>query len=111
MILTGGLDLSVPWTIALSGILLAGMVQRLGCAAPLRVAARPGARLSASALVNGIGIVMLGISPIVMTLAMNGILQGAALLYSQGTPAGFSSPLLRWFMTDKIGSVSRRSFR
>ena len=27
-----------------------------------------------------------------MTLAMNGILQGAALLYSQGTPAGFSSP-------------------
>ncbi len=44
-------------------------------------------------LVNGFGIAMLGISPIVMTLAMNGILQGIALLYSQGTPAGFSAPL------------------
>ena len=34
-------------------------------------------------LVNGVGIVVLGLSPIVMTLAMNGILQGVALLYSQ----------------------------
>ena len=38
-----------------------------------------------------------------MTLATNGLLQGAALLYSNGTPDGFSSPLLRWFMTGKIG--------
>ena len=36
-----------------------------------------------------------------MTLAMNGILQGAALVYSNGTPDGFSSPLLRRFMTDR----------
>ena len=35
-----------------------------------------------------------------MTLAINGILQGAALVYSNGTPDGFSSPLLRRFMTD-----------
>ena len=33
--------------------------------------------------VNGVGIVCLGLSPIVMTLAMNGILQGVALLYSR----------------------------
>jgi ribose transport system permease protein len=50
-------------------------------------------------LANGIGIVMLGLSPIVMTLATNGILQGFALVYSGGTPDGFSSPLLRAFMT------------
>ncbi len=43
-------------------------------------------------LVNGLGIVALGISPIVMTLAMNGILQGVALVYSGGTPDGFASP-------------------
>ena len=58
--------------------------------------------------VNGVGVVLLGVSPIVMTLAMNGILQGAALVYSNGTPAGFSSPLLRWFMTDHE-LASRRS--
>jgi ribose transport system permease protein len=57
-------------------------------------------------LVNGVGIAVLGISPIVMTLAMNGILQGLALIYSQGTPAGFSAPLMRWFMTDKSGLVT-----
>ena len=31
-------------------------------------------------LINGLGIVFLGLSPIVMTLATNGLLQGAALL-------------------------------
>ena len=38
---------------------------------------------------------------------MNGILEGAALLYSNGTPAGqSSSPLLHWFMTGNIGGVT-----
>lgn len=105
VILTGGLDLSVPWTIGFTGILLAGIVQgsdaALVYALPLvlAVAAMIG-------VANGVGIVVLGISPIVMTLATNGILQGLALLYSGGTPAGFSSPMLRWFMTAKLGGVT-----
>ena len=99
VILTGGLDLSVPWTIGLSGILLAGLVK--GSDAAL-VYALPIALLVGLAVgfVNGAGIVLLGVSPIVMTLAVNGILQGIALVYSNGTPDGFSSPLLRRFMTD-----------
>src|SRR5690606_40646578 len=101
VILTGGLDLSVPWTIGISGIILAGLVS--GSDAAL-VYALPLVLLMACAIgfANGVGIVYLGISPIVMTLAMNGILQGFALLYSQGTPAGFSSPMLRWFMTGRL---------
>ena len=101
VILTGGLDLSVPWTIGLCGILFAGFLN--GHDAPL-LWALP-AVLLVGCLVgfaNGFGITMLGISPIVMTLAMNGILQGAALLYSQGTPAGFSSPL---FVSNTIQPV------
>ncbi len=105
VILTGGLDLSVPWTIGLSGILLTGLLN--GQDAPLLYALplvlAIGALIGA---VNGIGIAVLGLSPIVMTLAMNGILQGAALLYSQGTPAGFSAPLMRWFMTDRSLGVT-----
>ncbi len=98
VILTGGLDLSVPWTIGLSGILLAGLVK--GSDAAL-LYALPIALLVGLAVgfVNGAGIVLLGVSPIVMTLAVNGILQGIALVYSNGTPDGFSSPLLRQFMT------------
>ena len=105
VILTGGLDLSVPWTIALAGILLAGMVN--GQNGPM-IYALP-LVLAIGCLVgvaNGIGIATFGISPIVMTLAMNGILQGLALLYSQGPPAGFSAPLMRWFMTDRSGVVT-----
>ncbi|MBN9072367.1 MAG: ABC transporter permease [Rhizobiales bacterium] len=104
VILTGGLDLSVPWTIGLCGIILAGMVN--GSDGAL-VYALPLVLLMALAIgfVNGVGIVYLGISPIVMTLATNGLLQGFALLYSQGTPAGFSSPLLRWFMTGKVAGI------
>ena len=101
VILTGGLDLSVHWTIGLCGILLACMVK--GSDAPL-LYALPTVLLLACliGLVNGLGIVFLGLSPIVMTLATNGLLQGAALLYSNGTPDGFSSPMLRWFMTGRI---------
>ncbi len=101
VILTGGLDLSVPWTIGLSGIILAGVVNGSDVAL---IYALPLVLLMSLAIgfANGVGIVYLGISPIVMTLAMNGILQGAALLYSQGTPAGFSAPILRWFMTGRF---------
>jgi ribose transport system permease protein len=101
VILTGGLDLSVPWTIGLSGILLAGAVQGSD---PALIYALPIVLVVALVIgfLNGVGVVALGISPIVMTLATNGVLQGVALLYSNGTPAGFSSPLLRWFMTGKL---------
>jgi ribose transport system permease protein len=100
VILTGGLDLSAPWTIGLSGILLAGMVKGSNTAL---IYALPITLLVGLAVgfVNGAGIVLLGVSPIVMTLAVNGVLQGMALVYSNGTPDGFSSPLLRRFMTDR----------
>ena len=105
VILTGGLDLSVPWTIGFCGILLAGMVQ--GSDAALLYALPIVLALACViGFVNGVGVVALGLSPIVVTLAMNGFLQGAALLYSHGTPAGFASPLLRWFMTGHLAGVT-----
>jgi ribose transport system permease protein len=56
--------------------------------------------------INGLGIVVLGISPIIMTLAMNGILQGAALIFSNGSPIGWSPPALRWLMTGRLFDVT-----
>ena len=105
VILTGGLDLSVPWMIGFIGILTSGLIQGNGATAlwviPLGLLI--GIGLGA---VNGIGTVLLGLPPIVMTLAMNGILQGAALLYSNGTPAGYSSPAQRWFMTGHLAGLT-----
>jgi ribose transport system permease protein len=105
VILSGGLDLSVPWTIGFCGILAAGLIQGSNAttfwAVPLALSV--GAFIG---LVNGIGVSSLGLPPIVMTLATNGVLQGAALLYSNGTPAGFASPALRWLMTGSIAKIT-----
>ena len=105
VILTGGLDLSIPWTIALSGVLVAGIVQ--GSNAAL-IYAVPIVLIVAAVIgfLNGLGIVALGLSPIVVTLAMNGILQGVALLWSDGTPSGFAAPALRWVMTGHVLGVT-----
>ena len=105
VILTGGLDLSLPWTIAFCGILCAGLLKGSDAAMLYAV---PLAMLVGTlvGMINGLGIVALGISPIVMTLAMNGILQGAALVFSGGTPDGFSSPGLRWLMTGQAAGVT-----
>jgi ribose transport system permease protein len=105
VILTGGLDLSVPWVIGFCGILAAGMIRGSNEASIWVV---PAVLLLGALIgtVNGLGIVVLGLPPIVITLAMNGILQGAALVYSNGTPDGFSSPGLHWFMTGEIIGIA-----
>ena len=105
VILTGGLDLSVPWVIGFCGILAAGLISGSNAASvwvvPLVLVI--GAVIG---MVNGVGVVVFGLPPIVITLAMNGILQGAALVYSNGTPSGFSSPALHWFMTANIAGLA-----
>lgn len=105
VILTGGLDLSVPWTIGFVGILTSALIHGAG---PVAAWVIPLGLLIGVALgaINGIGVVLLGLPPIVMTLAMNGILQGAALLYCNGTPAGYSSPEQRWFMTGHLAGLT-----
>ncbi|QKC98344.1 ABC transporter permease [Mesorhizobium sp. NZP2298] len=105
VILAGGLDLSIPWTIGLCGILAGGWLHGSDAALwwtiPLVLAV--GGTIG---LVNGIGVVAFRLPAIVVTLAMNGILQGLALLYSNGTPDGFASPALRWFMTGRFAGIT-----
>ena len=101
VILSGGLDLSVPWMITLVGVLMAGLSrgsdQAMLWSVPLvlAVAAFIGA-------INGVGIAILGIAPIVMTLAMNGILQAAALIYCNGSPISLVPPGLHWLIRGEV---------
>lgn len=101
VILTGGLDLSVPWILTLCGVLLTGMVAGSDLSP---IWAIPLALLAGTAFgfLNGAGVVFLGLSPIVMTLAVNGIAQGAALIYTDGTPKGWAPPVLQTFMAGKM---------
>ena len=102
VILTGGLDLSLPWTIGLCGILLGGLARGSNEAALWAVPLVLGIGVLIG-LVNGLAIVLFKLPPIVATLAMNGLLQGIALLYSNGTPDGFAPPALKWLMNARIG--------
>ena len=89
VLLLGGIDLSVPYMINLAAVYLAGfqfegMNSAKGFVLVLLVGVLVG-------LVNGLGVALLDISPLVMTLGMNSILQGDVLIYSHGSPKGAAS--------------------
>lgn len=104
VIVSGGLDLSVPNAISLAGVLLTGLADGSNSAALWAVPLVLGAGVLIGVL-NGLGVHLLGISPFLMTLGMNGILQGLTLVYSNGSPTGLAPPALRWLMTGHIGGV------
>ncbi len=105
VVFTGGLDLSIPWTIAFAGILFTGLTQGSNEALlyALPIILIVGVLIG---LANGVMVAVLGMSPIVATLASNGILQGIALLYSGGTPSAFPSPWVSWLMTSRIAGIT-----
>lgn len=105
VVLSGGLDLSVPFTITLAGVVLTGVTNGSDVAALWGV---PGVLLLGAAIgaINGFGVAVLRISPLIMTLAMNGILQGAALVYDNGAPTGFAPPAIRWVMSGQLLGVT-----
>ncbi|CAB3765657.1 ABC transporter permease [Paraburkholderia solisilvae] len=105
VILTGGLDLSVPWLITLSGVLLTGLTHGVNDAALWAVPAVLAAGLLVG-LFNGIGVVVLGLPPIVVTLAANGLLQGITLIYCNGSPQGWAPPAISNFTNEHAGPLS-----
>jgi len=105
VILTGGLDLSMPWLITLSGVLLTGLTHGANAAAVWAVPAVLGVGLLVGAF-NGVGVVMLGLPPIVVTLAANGLLQGLTLIYCNGSPQGWSPSAISEFTNGRLGPLS-----
>jgi ribose transport system permease protein len=101
VVISGGLDLSIPWTIAFIGVLLTGITSHnpelTAWAIPIVLSVG-----LFTGVINGLGIVVFGLPAFVMTLAMNGILQTAALVYSNATPVGLAPRWLQWFMAGKL---------
>jgi ribose transport system permease protein len=92
VILSGGIDLSLDATIALTSSLLSGVVNgRADLAAPM-IAAVLAIGLTIG-LINGVLILLLRVHPLIVTLAVAAVVQGAALLYALmpigGMPEGF----------------------
>ena len=98
VILIGGIDLSVPWILNGAAILM--VTSSLG--QNNRAAFAIALTLGMGALVgfcNGIGIALFGVPAVVMTLAMNGIMEGLTLGLSGGMTceacASYAPPLVQ----------------
>lgn len=85
--LLGGIDFSVVWVLNAAAILV--VAQAAGRDANLPLALVLTLALGAVVgLVNGVGVAYFGISPIVMTIGTNGIIEGLALGQSKGLTCG-----------------------
>ncbi len=104
VILSGGIDLSVSAVITLAGVVSATLMDGADGRLAAGGLASLGLGVAAGAL-NGAGVAFLRIHPLVMTLGMTSVVQGAALLYTNGAPKGRAAPLLSRLATERLFGV------
>ncbi len=104
VIVGGGIDLSVPWVMNSAAILVTALAHGqnwpLVWIIPLILVAG-----CAVGVVNGIGIALLRVPPIVMTMSVNVITQGLLLIVTRGFPPPLAPPALTFVAAGKIGPV------
>lgn len=104
VIIGGGIDLSIPWVLnsaaVLMALLCAGSDAALLWVIPLVL--RGGGLIG---LVNGLGVAVVGVPPIIMTLAANVILQGLLLVGTGGAPSPAAPAAIRTLATGRLGPV------
>jgi ribose transport system permease protein len=104
VIIGGGIDLSVPWVLNCAAILVTmtakGQNAPLLYAVPLILIA--GALIGA---LNGAGIALFGVPPIIMTLALNVVLQGAILVHTGGSPQATAPALIQYLAVGRVASI------
>jgi ribose transport system permease protein len=102
VIIGGGIDLSVPWVLNCAAVLMtllaASQDAPLVWIVPLILAA--GALVG---MINGLGVAVFGVPPIIMTLAVNVILQGGILVYTGGAPTSTAPPAIQFLAVGRIG--------
>ncbi len=104
VIILGGIDLSVGAVIALSGVLSAGCVTRLGL--PLVPALLVGLLIGlAVGVFNGLVASKTSIPPFIVTLATMNIARGLAGVYTGGSPVRVMTAEWKWLGTGYVGAV------
>ncbi|SFZ83731.1 monosaccharide ABC transporter membrane protein, CUT2 family (TC 3.A.1.2.-) [Devosia enhydra] len=92
-----GIDLSVGASISLGAVLAGNVMAGQDGSIFLAVLVAGGATFLIG-LINGLGVTMLRIPPLVMTLGMTGVVQGALIVISRGIPSGNAAPALMAFV-------------
>ena len=102
VIIGGGIDLSVPWVLNGAAVLVTLLAhtrnQPLLWAVPLLLGV--GALVG---VVNGLGVAIMGVPPIIMTLAVNVIVEGTILLLTNGAPTAPAPPAVQFIAVGRIG--------
>ena len=104
VVLIGGLDLSVGSVLTLSLVLGAGLAHGRNDLLPLAVLAclATGAAIGAA---NGLLVVRLRLPPLITTLAMATIAEGAAWVYTNGAPNGSMPSILQFAANGRWGII------
>lgn len=108
VILTGGIDLSVGSLVALSGVTCAALMKAewvspswnilVGLVGGVLMGSMVGA-------LNGVFVTRLKVTPFVVTLAMMGIVRGAALRYTDAKPIGSLPKPFLWIGGEKLAGI------
>ncbi len=93
-----GIDLSVGGTVSLAAIVAGNLMNGAdgGIFPAILACIAVGGVIG---LLNGIGVTILRIAPLVMTLGMLGVLQGLLVVVRQGIPSGRAAPALSEFVS------------
>jgi ribose transport system permease protein len=104
VILTGQIDLSVPWNLTFSAILMATLYANgHSVAVAVLAALLCGAVVGA---INAVGLAIFRLHSLVWTLAMNALLEGIALVYTNAQPPKSDVPdLIRYLAIGRIGGI------
>ena len=104
VIIGGGIDLSVPWVMNSAAMLVTALAQGqnlpLFWIIPLILFCGCGV-----GVINGVGIALLKVPPIVMTMSVNVITQGLLLIITRGFPPPLAPPALTAVAAGKLGPV------
>lgn len=101
VVLSGGIDLSIPGVITIAGIMLSQWSDGSNSQAATAIVLVLLLGLAIGAA-NGVGIILFRMSPVVMTLAANVILGGLVLVITEGTPKGGPPPIVKKVMQEHI---------
>lgn len=93
VILTGHIDLSIPWTMTLSAVLATSIANGQNERLVLGVAAGLGVGMAVG-FMNGIGVAYLRIPSMVLTLGVNAVLKGITVVYTGSAPQFQKTPAL-----------------
>jgi ribose transport system permease protein len=103
VILTGGIDLSVAWNLNFAAILFTQTINGRTDAGPILWGTLLALVAStAVGVVSGLGIAVLRIPSLVMTLGINTVMLGVALVYTNGSPQGLAPRFARELATGRI---------